>query len=402
MAEFTDTSMSPWLKRLWRFLPHWLQSSAAQQGMLMICVTIFSLVLMASITLAYVDYQLDNINAELVKETMELTKKQIHELDDDPVEEDEILAVMGTGFLLAGLMVSGLTGYLILRITRTSQKRIDHIEAVLRSAAQGELDRRIGDTHAHNDLARIGRAIDEMLSRLAGSVAAMSDISANIAHELKTPITRLQHQLLELYALTQDAKTSNDAITQQLENALSESHRLADIFDALLRISQIESGHRRNRFARIDITQIIETIGDIYTDVADDAQMQLTVEQSDSPIWLEGDRELLVQLFANVIENAIKYCPPHSSISLSLQRHHDALGETLSVNIQDNGPGIPDSEKSRVFERLYRIDKSRTEGGLGLGLSLIKAITELHHGQITLADANPGLLVSVTLPLAHE
>ena len=223
----------------------------------------------------------------------------------------------------------------------------------------------------------------------------MSDISANIAHELKTPITRLQHNLLTLKEI---ADTHNihvcDGFNEQLELSLKESCRLANIFDALLRISQIESGSRRQRFESMDVVEVLNTITEIYTDVAEDAGMMLRGNYPMTPALIRGDRELLTQQFANLVENALRYCPGGSDIYLSCHTEQTSV----IITVADNGPGINDEEKCRVFERLYRTNKSRNDGGLGLGLSLVKAVTELHHGDVRLYDCHPGLGVEIKLP----
>lgn len=378
-------------------LPPWLKSSAIQQGLMFGAVLIISLILMATVTFLYVDYELGKQNREIVKESRELVQGQNKDIDDDPIEDDDILAVLTTGFILAGVLVSLLTAAIVIALSRYSQKRISRIERVLNAAAEGDLSVRTGERHTHNDLARISVSVDEMLSRLEGSVAAMSDISANIAHELKTPITRLRHNLLTLHDEAGSAPAGhNEAFMKELDNALEDSQRLASIFDALLRISQIESGARRSRFTEIDLTRIVDTVAEIYSDVAEDAQMQLVVNKEASPIILQGDRELLIQQVANLIENALRYCPTGSRITLSCGV--DNTQSLAWLTVEDNGPGIPDEEKERVFERLYRVDKSRTDGGLGLGLSLAKAVAGLHHGTITLHDCKPGLGVKVSMP----
>lgn len=389
--------MKPFLMRLRSAvrLPLWLQSTATQQGLMFVLVSLLSLVLMASISLAYVDYELDQQNKEIVKESRELARGQSVKIDDDPIEDDDIIAVLATGFALSGLLVAGLTSAIVIAMTRANQRRINRIEQVLAAAADGELSARTGERRKVNDLARIGVAVDEMLSRLEGSVAAMSDISANIAHELKTPITRLQHNLWNLKDSADALELDNDeALQRELELALNDSQRLAGIFDALLRISQIESGARRSRFTDTDISAIVATVADIYVDVAEDAGMTLKVDSPSQPVMILGDRELLIQQLANLVENALRYCPEGSVIQLSCQ----ANANQVMLRVADNGPGISDTEKERVFERLYRVDKSRTDGGLGLGLSFAKAVAGLHHGSISLYDNHPGLGVQISLP----
>lgn len=374
--------------------PKWLKRSAIQQGIVFSCVFMISLFLMATVTISYVDYELEEQNRELVEKTMRLTQSSLHEIDDDPIEDDEIIEILVTGFLIAGILVSLLTTLTMIALSRYTQKRITKIESVLNAAASGKLSARIGAGYNFDDLGQISRALDDMLARLEGSVTAIRDISANIAHELKTPITRLRYNLLEFRDQTEEVLT-DESMLKNLDNALEESQRLVTIFDALLRISQIEAGMRRSRFCQQNIATILNTVADIYGDVAEDAKMSLTVSLPSAPVWIEGDRELLIQMLANLIENALRYCPENSRIML---RGAAEEGKAW-ICVEDNGIGISDEEKARVFERMYRVDKSRTDGGFGLGLSLVKAVVGLHQGNITLYDCNPGLGIKIEIPI---
>ncbi|GIU10747.1 MULTISPECIES: cell wall metabolism sensor histidine kinase WalK [unclassified Shewanella] len=385
------------LQQIVNRLPLWMKSSATQQGVMFVLVSLFSLVLMASVTILYVDYELGQQNSELVKESKLRATGDKHDIDDDPIEDDDIIAVLTTGFILAGVLVSLFTIAIVVAMSRISQQRISRIEQVLNAAADGDLSARTGEKNTYNDLARISVSVDEMLSRLQGSVAAMSDISSNIAHELKTPITRLRHNLLTLRDEADVSKVAHSqSFNNELEHALADSQRLASIFDALLRITQIESGARRSRFMTTDLSQIVDTVAEIYVDVAEDAKMQLQIHKAQSPLLIQGDRELLIQQIANLIENALRYCSAGSVIKLSCGA--DDKSSLVWLKVEDNGLGIAETERERVFERLYRVDKSRTDGGLGLGLSLAKAIAGLHHGTIVLHDCKPGLGVCITMP----
>ncbi|MCL1132412.1 sensor histidine kinase [Shewanella sairae] len=377
------------------YFPNWLKTSAIQQGGMLIITSCVSIILMSSITISYVDYHLDELNDEIEQKIEAFMKGEASEIDDDPIDEDDVITILEAGFTLSGLLVLILSTAVIIYTTRMNQSQIEGIEKVLHDAAAGNLSARTNESIMENDLSRIGYAIDEMLSQLQGAVASMNDISANIAHELKTPITRLQHNLQSLKETGNYQELQKDELNIRLSQAINESARLATIFDALLRISQIESGHRRQRFASLNITSVLATIADIYTDVAEDAGLSLQVHNSNVPIYLLGDQELLIQALANLIENALRYCPEGSQINLSCQ----AFESELIITVEDNGQGISDSEKTRVFERLYRGNKARNDEGLGLGLSLVKAVTELHHGHISLFDCHPGLGIKITLPL---
>lgn len=219
-------------------------------------------------------------------------------------------------------------------------------------------------------------------------MTAMTDISANIAHELKTPISRLRHDLITALDQHEQGKDVETA----LNDAYEETGYITEIFDALLRIAQIEGGARRANFTSLNLQSVIETVLDIYVEVAEDAGMTLQLAapamQTKQPVMIQGDKELLVQMLANLIENAIRYCPAGTTISVECVERNGRI----QLSVADNGSGIPEAEREQVFQRLYRVDKSRSDRrGTGLGLSLVKAIIELHHATITLEDNKPGL-----------
>ncbi|MEC6908842.1 HAMP domain-containing sensor histidine kinase [Photobacterium piscicola] len=386
--------MHPFITQLQQRLPTpvWLRSSAMQQGLMFIMVSVVSLILMSSLTIAYVDYHLDEVNNNIEHNVEAFMLGTTTEINKEPIDEDDVIDVLATGFILSGILVVLCSSAIVIYMTRRNQAKIDRIETVLRAAADGELSARTMMSSQANDLTRIGSTVDEMLSRLQSVVAAMSDISSNIAHELKTPITRLQYNLQTLSEMA-DAHGDklDDDFSEQLQLSLKESNRLANIFDALLRISQIESGNRRQRFETINVVDLVYTIAEIYTDVAEDADMSLVLDAQKEPIFIQGDKELLIQQFANLVENSLRYCPQASQLILSCHTEQD----NVVITMADNGPGIDDQEKQRVFERLYRINKSRNDGGLGIGLTLVKAVTDLHQGEIKLYDCHPGLGVEI-------
>ncbi|WP_318466799.1 sensor histidine kinase [Photobacterium leiognathi] len=370
----------------------WLRRSAIQQGAMFVTVSIVSLLLISSITISYVDYHLDEVNDEIEQSIEAFMYGTTTDIDKEPIDEDDVIDALVTGFTLSGLLVVLLSAVIVAYMSKRNQEKIDCIERVLKLAAEGNLSARTAVSRQDNDLDLIGCSVDDMLSQLQSVVAAMSDISTNIAHELKTPITRLQYHLHILSEMLDQKNTVDDhSVSEQLALATKESTRLAETFDALLRISQIESGQRRQRFESVDIVDVVNTIADIYVDVADDAGMVLNVHTPKLPLVIQGDRELLIQQLANLVENALRYCPKGSELALICRGGN----KHIMIEMKDNGPGIPEQEKERVFERLYRINKARNDGGLGIGLSLVKAVAELHKGDVKLYDCNPGLGVNI-------
>jgi signal transduction histidine kinase len=221
----------------------------------------------------------------------------------------------------------------------------------------------------------------------------MRQVSVDLAHELKTPMSRLCILLDEAIA-----RLSNQDSRTALDDALSEAMRINETFEALLRIAQIESGTRRSKFVDFDLGDLVASTFDVFEPVAEEKGQSLTLQHGHEPLNISGDPQLIVQLVANLIENAIRHCPPKASICVEAKRSD----ERCQIVVSDDGPGIPTDEHSKVFERLYRLEKSRTTNGSGLGLSLVKAITDLHRASITLLDNEPGLKVRVSFPAPDD
>ncbi|OSQ35989.1 sensor histidine kinase [Thalassospira mesophila] len=279
-------------------------------------------------------------------------------------------------------------------IASNTQRRLDKVRETMNEIAAGRLSARIPVQKNEDDIALLSGDINIALERLSSVVEGMKQVSADIAHDLKTPLNRLKI----LINSASDLHARGETITDDLEAAQAECDRINATFDALLRIAQIETGARRARFAKVDIGDILANVADIYEEVAKDAAMTLT-HQTTSGVGvgpaIPGDRELLTQLFANLIENALRHCPQGTRICCSCAQ--DSAGKTV-VTIADNGPGIPRSERTNVLRRLYRLEKSRTTDGTGLGLSMVKAIADLHGAELHLYDNEPGLRVQISFP----
>lgn len=271
-----------------------------------------------------------------------------------------------------------------------AQARLDRVANTMNDVAHGALQARIPITGNGDDLDTVAIQINAALERLQTLVESMRQVSTDIAHDLKTPLNRLR--------LTLDAAAErNDRqldISTLLDEARSESDRINATFAALLRISQIEAGARKERFQATDIDDVLAVISEVYADVAEDAGQSLAIaERCSALVW--GDRDLLTQMIANLVENAINHCPAGTLITLSLRRRDNRA----ILSVADSGPGIPAGERDKVFRRLYRLDKSRTTAGSGLGLSLVKAVADLHAAEIAMGDNCPGLTVSIGFPL---
>jgi len=310
-------------------------------------------------------------------------------------ETEELETIMLMSFGWATLIITGLavTGGALL--ASRVQRRLDGIAATMVDVSHGRLDARIPLTGKGDDIDIVSSQVNAALDRLSGLVDGMKQVSANIAHDLKTPLNRLQ-MILEGAA---DKAAQDRDVAGDLADARAEGHQINETFDALLRIAQIEAGARKARFTDVDLGEILQTIAEIYADVAeDDGKSLSSVELHQTAARIHGDPELLTQMFANLVENALRHCPPGTTIKLSVARQ----GDRMLAGVADNGPGIPADKRENVFQRLYRLDHSRSTPGSGLGLSLVRAIADLHGASIALEDCQPGLAVVVSFPLAVD
>ncbi|MBZ7926238.1 HAMP domain-containing histidine kinase [Ensifer adhaerens] len=288
-----------------------------------------------------------------------------------------ILVSFGWACALAVLLAFGTGAYL----ARRAQQRLDAIADTMSAVSQGQLQVRIPLSRSRDDIDEIAGHINQALSRLSALIESMRQVSTDIAHDLKTPLNRLK--LMVEDALSHDA--TDGELRLLLEEALSESDQINATFDALLRISQIEAGGRKLRFYPLDLGQLVRNVIETYSDVAEDNQQSLIVGRIDD-VQAQGDKELFTQMLVNLIENAITHCPQGTKIAVDLVH-----GEQCWIlSVADDGPGIPEDERTNVFRRLYRLDKSRSTPGSGLGLSLVQAIADFHGAAITIEDNNPG------------
>jgi signal transduction histidine kinase len=264
--------------------------------------------------------------------------------------------------------------------------RIDSITRTAEAIIGGDIRRRMPLRGIDDDIDRLSTTLNRMLDRISGLMETLHQVSSDIAHDLRTPLSRMRHILDE----ARHSAQSTDEYAQAVDRALHQNDAILETFAAILRIAQIESGSRRANFQAIDLCQLAQSISQTYGPVAEDAGSHLTV-QTVPTVPLQGDRELLMQMLVNLIENAICHAGTGTAIAISIT--HNAKGPVLRV--ADDGPGIPEHERQAVLRRFYRLERSRTTPGSGLGLSLVAAIVELHGAELVLEDNHPGLAVFV-------
>jgi signal transduction histidine kinase len=285
----------------------------------------------------------------------------------------------------AGTLVLAIMGAILM--SAVSLRHVEGVVSAMEDIVDGNLSRRLPLTGSRDEFDRLAVQINRMLDRIQSLMSGLQQVSNDIAHDLKTPMTRLRHRL-ELArhgsAVVADYETAVD-------RALAECDLTLATFDALLRIAQIEAGTRRSGFRTVNLAAVIETLGTAYQPVADECGHLLSFETAHGAL-IPGDPELLTQMVFNLIENALKHTPPGCSITLCLSPSEGGWRLTVA----DDGPGIPVAHRDKVFQRFYRIDPSRSTPGSGLGLSLVSAVAELHGADIRLSDNDPGLRVEIS------
>jgi signal transduction histidine kinase len=292
-------------------------------------------------------------------------------------------------WVFAGAVVLAiLGGYLV---SRGFLSRTDAIARTCRAIMSGNINTRVPVRGTQDELDRLSQTINAMLDRIAALMENVRQVTNDIAHDLRTPVTHLRHRL-EHARLHASAPADYD---KALEAAIATSDEILALFAALLRIAQIEGGARRAGFASVELADLLRQLRDMFGPVADDARHVLTVVLPHNAV-VRGDRELLVQLFSNLVENAIVHTPPGTRIEIAL--HTD--GNFARISVCDDGPGVPEEEHEKLFQPLYRREASRTRPGYGLGLALVRAIAELHGAEVdTSRKTARGFSVNISFPL---
>ncbi len=306
----------------------------------------------------------------------------------------EINAIVLTSFATAAavVLVLALAGGAALALR--AHHRMEAIANTMSRVSDGELAARIPLTGNGDDIDMLAIQINSALERLALLFEGMRQVSVDIAHDLKTPLNRLKLVIED----ATERQQRGENIADQLAEAKGESDQINATFDALLGIAQIESGARKSRFTPVNLAAIVEDIVEVFADVAEDCGKSLMMSVNGPATTMLGDRELLMQLFSNLVENAIRHTPTGTSIQIGTRTE---AGQILAT-VSDNGPGIPVGEREKVLRRLYRLEGSRTSPGSGLGLSLVKAAADLHDAALQLEDNEPGLRVVLKFHAAQS
>src|SRR5215510_9984323 len=319
------------------------------------------------------------------------------------IEDRRELARMVRSAMLWGLGVMALFGigggYWM---SRKLLARIDTLSATTRTIMAGDLGGRLPVTGSGDELDRLSESLNLMLARIEQLMAAMREVSDNIAHDLKTPLNRLRNRveaaLREPYG--------EPVYREALERTIEEADSLIKTFNALLSIARIEAGAGGENRERLDVSALLCDVAELYEPVAEERGITLKADPTE-PVFVRADRQLLGQAIANLIDNAIKYGAPDRALGgngseLEVSVTTEARGPMAEIVVTDRGPGVPSSDRERVLGRFVRLEASRSEPGSGLGLSLVSAVARLHGGSLRLEDNRPGLKVVLSLPAESQ
>ncbi len=300
----------------------------------------------------------------------------------------EVLEALGITLVAGFILIMSFGTFAGVWVGRLTERRIESISGTMENVSQGDLSVRIPmDDLSNDDLSRVATSINATLEQLENLMESQVQISTDIAHDLRTPLQRLR-QRLEKMAGQQVIDP------QEADAALAQTEDIIGTFNALLRIAQIEAGDRRERFQRTDLRDLVTNVHEAFEPSAEDAGQQLHLKMPDRPVVVLGDPDLLMQLISNIVENALRHTPEGTTITLEAM----SVDNVPVLCVADTGPGIAPEDREKVFRRFYRGEKSRTTGGNGLGLSLCKAIAELHHAELEVSDNKPGLRIEARFP----
>jgi signal transduction histidine kinase len=281
-------------------------------------------------------------------------------------------------------------------VTRRVLRRVDDMTETTRTIMAGDLNGRLAVRGSGDEFDRLAQNLNAMLDRIGELMTGMREVSDNIAHDLKTPLTRLRNKADEAL---RNARTPEE-LRAALEATIEESENLIRIFNALLMIARLEAGNARETLAGFDAAEVARSVAELYEAVAEEAGVPLEVAvEPDLPV--HGNRELLGQAVANLLDNALKYGRPADAAVAPLVSVSAAKsGGHVAIAVADRGSGIPEAERGRVTERFVRLESARSRPGFGLGLSLAAAVARLHEGALRLEDNAPGLRAVLELPLS--
>jgi signal transduction histidine kinase len=309
----------------------------------------------------------------------------------DVSEIEELVSIVRRSLILTVALMIGLGLLSWIFVSRRVLNRIDSMAATSGQIVAGDLSRRLEVTGTGDEFDRLADSLNTMLDRIERLMAGLKQVSDNIAHDLKTPLTRMRNRVETTLARGGEAD-----YREALQATIDEADQLIRTFNALLLIARAEAGSSNAEFGLFDAAQLARDVFELYEPVAEEAGVSLRLE-TDGPIMVHANRELVSQALANLVDNAVKYSDegaegPEVVISVGRQ------GGAVVLGVADNGAGISEADRLRVVDRFVRLEESRSKPGSGLGLSLVSAVAKLHGGKLLLRDNRPGLAAILEVP----
>ncbi|MGD9852043.1 MAG: sensor histidine kinase [Nitrospirales bacterium] len=301
-------------------------------------------------------------------------------------EVKDFLGKAFAGLLVAILLLGVVCGVIVSTLTL---RRVEKINLTAGDIIKGRLDRRMPLKGTNDEFDRLSHNLNLMLDQIEKLMTGLRQVSTDMAHDLRTPLSRMRQRL---EGARRRAKRIED-YEQAVDQALVQNDEILETFSALLSIAQVGSGAYRQGFGAIFLSELFETISETYGPIAEENK-QILCSSIEPGLMAHGDNKLMTQMVVNLVENAIRHSPPETRIFLTLSQ---TVSEVTAV-VADTGPGVPKTEREKIFQRFYRLQTSRTTAGSGLGLSLVSAIADLHGIAIMLTDNDPGLRVTLRFP----
>lgn len=293
-------------------------------------------------------------------------------------DTQNIISMLGVSIIVVLFIISAVAYFVSLYVVNLINTISNTADKIMKS---GDLSQRIPLTHERDDLSKLARLLNSMFERIEELLAGVRQVSDNIAHDLRTPLSRLRNKIEKF-----------DGSAEEKQALMKEADTLINIFNALLRIARIEAGKETMRFQKLNIVTLVKDVVEFYEPLAEEKQQIIKLSLLESQI--KGDKDLLFQALANLLDNAIKFSPKGGKIIISSIADNDFY----RVKISDSGVGIVKEDRDKVFTRFYRAEASRNKAGHGLGLSLVKAVIEAHNGRIDILDSDIGLSITLSLP----
>jgi signal transduction histidine kinase len=266
--------------------------------------------------------------------------------------------------------------------------RINRLDSDLAEVISADFKQGLQPPESHDEFSDLTEKLNRMIKQVESLLSGMKQVTDNIAHDLRSPLTRLRNKLEVTLLQARDP----EEYEQAMSSAIEDCNTILQTFNALLSIAKAEAGVKNQDWQNVDMSLLISELAELYTAVAEEKHITLSLQLNEDVI-LKGNRQLLAQALSNLIENAIKYTPSEGKVTIACE----SINERIFISVCDNGPGIPDADKARVLERFQRLDTARSSPGSGLGLSLVKAVAKLHDAELSLSDNHPGLCACIEL-----